>query len=325
MKYCMGVSSGTSALQLALRAIGIKQGDEVIVPVNTFIATSEAVTSCGGKVKFVDVNPDTYLIDIEKIKQAITPHTKAVIAVHLYGQMCDMIKIKEIADEHGFKIIEDAAQAHLAEFNGNKVGYYGDVACFSFYPGKNLGAYGDAGAVITNNEETAKLVKALRNHGRLPGEKYTHSFEAFNERIDALQAAVLNVKIKHIEEWTEKRRKNAELYNDLLKETEGIIIPSVNPNAKPVYHLYVVRLENKDKEFRKEVQSKLKEKGISSGVHYPNPLHLLEAYNYMNLGIGSFPVAEKVSNEILSLPMYPELTEEQINYVVENLKNAINN
>ncbi|MFC1729984.1 DegT/DnrJ/EryC1/StrS family aminotransferase [candidate division KSB1 bacterium] len=321
-KHCVGVSSGTSALYLALLAAGIKEGDEVIVPANTFIASSEAVTMCRAKVKFVDVNPKTYLIDLEKLKEAITPKTKTVMPVHLYGQMCDMEKIKKIADEHGLKIIEDAAQAHMAEFDGKKPGHYSDAACFSFYPGKNLGAYGDAGAVITNNEEIAKKVAAMRNHGRLPGEKYTHSFEAYNERIDALQARILSVKLKHINKWTDMRRKNAELYGKALKEKgiEGIELPYVDPKAKHVYHLYVIRLAGKDADFRKKLQEKLKEQGISSGVHYPIPLHMLKAYEYMGLKKGSFPVTEECSEQILSLPMFPELTEEQVNFVAEKLK-----
>ncbi|MBS3121387.1 DegT/DnrJ/EryC1/StrS family aminotransferase [Candidatus Woesearchaeota archaeon] len=316
-KHCVGVSNGTSALFLALKSAGIKHDDEVITVPNTFIATAEVITHCGAKVKFVDIDPKIYTINVDKIKNAITPQTKAIIPVHLFGQSCNMKPIKEIAEENDLIVIEDCAQAHGAEFNNKKVPV-GDIGCFSFFPGKNLGCYGDGGAVVTNNDEIAKKVDAWRNHGRKHGSKYEHDFEGLNERLDALQAAVLKVKLKYLDKWTEARRRNARLYNELLSNVDDVITPFEADYAKHVYHLYVIKTKNREK--RDKLQQFLKDNKIECGVHYPIPLHLQSAYRYMNLNEESFPVTEEAANTMLSLPMFPEMTEEQIRYVVEKIK-----
>jgi len=294
IKHAVGVSSGTSSLHLAMRVLGLKRGDEVITVPNTFIATIQYIDHLGGKIKFVDIDLETYLIDTNKIEEAITQKTKIILPVHLFGQMCDMKTIKDIAEDHDLKILEDAAQAHGAEFNG--------------------GAYGDAGAVTTNNEEYASKIAQLRDHGRFPGEKYIHAVPGFNERLDTLQASILNVKLKYLNKWNDMRRKNARQYNILLKDSD-IITPYEQEHAKHVYHLYVVRTKNRDK-----LQKYLKENGIATGVHYPVPLHLQPAYKHLNLKEWSFPQTEKAAKEVLSLPMYPELSKEQIEYVVEKIQ-----
>ncbi|MAG08662.1 erythromycin biosynthesis sensory transduction protein eryC1 [Candidatus Woesearchaeota archaeon] len=311
-KHAIGVNTGTDALFFVLKAMGVKAGDEVITVSNTFIATTETITRANAKVKFVDINKDTYEIDTELLEKAITPQTKVIIPVHLYGQMAEMDVIKEIADKHNLMILEDACQAHNAAFNNKKPGFYGDAAAFSFYPGKNLGAYGDAGAVVTDNDEIAEKIRLLRDHGRIS--KYEHLVEGFNSRMDGIQAAVLNVKLRHLEEWTEMRRKNARLYSELLKGTD-VVAQVEHSKAKHVYHLYVIRVKERDR-----LMDFLKSKGISTGIHYPIPLHLQPAYKYMNHKEGDFPVTEEYSKEIVSLPMFPELTEEQIKYTVDSIK-----
>lgn len=323
-KHCLGVSNGTSALFLALKAAGIKQDDEVITVPNTFIATTEVITHCGAKVIFVDIDPKTYTIDVNNIKNAITPKTKVIMPVHLFGQPCDMKPIKEIAEENDLIVIEDCAQAHAAEYNQKKVPV-GDIGCFSFFPGKNLGCYGDGGAVVTNNEEIAKKVDAWRNHGRTKGSKYEHDFEGFNERLDAIQGAILSVKLKHLDKWTDARRRNAKCYNELLddadkmiKHADTVITPFEAEYAKHVYHLYVIKTKSKDK--RDELQKFLKDNKIECGVHYPIPLHLQPAYKYLNLKEGAFPIIEEAAKTMLSLPMFAEMTDEQIRYIVEKIK-----
>lgn len=316
--YCVGVASGTDALFLALKALNIEQGDEVIVPATSFIATSEAVTAAGAKVVFVDVNEDRYNIDVAKIEQKITKRTRAIIPVHLYGQSADMDSINEIARCHNIKIIEDSAQAHGAEYKGRRTGTLGDVACFSFYPGKNLGAYGDAGAVVTNDKEIADKIRMMANHGRL--KKYDHLFEGMNSRLDGLQAAILDVKLKHLDDWTASRREIAANYNDLLSDLEGVVLPKEEPYAKHVYHLYVIRTANRD-----AVREFLKEKGVSTGIHYPTPLPHLKAYAYLGHKMGDFSVSESLAQEALSLPMYPELTEEQVEYIATAIREALKN
>lgn len=310
-KYCAGVSSGTEALHLALRAIELKPGDEVITVPNTFIATVEFITHLGGNIKFVDIDKDTYTINVNEIEKAITDKTKAILPVHLYGQSSDMKPIMEIAEKHNLKVIEDCAQAHGAEYNGKRVSV-SDIGCFSFYPGKNLGAFGDGGAIVTGNEEIANKIAMLRNHGREKGEKYKHSILGFNSRLDALQAAILQVKLKYIDQWTDARRKNAKLYNELLQDK--VVTPVEAEYAKHVYHLYVIRTKNRDK-----LQQHLKSKEISAGIHYPIPLHQQPALQKLNI-TGKFPITEQYSKEILSLPMYPELSEEQINFVADSIK-----
>ena len=314
-KHCVGVGNGTDALFIALRSLGVGKGDEVITAANSFIATSEAITMAGAKVVFVDCDPRTYNIDTTKILSAITPRTKAIIPVHLYGQPADLPALQTIAREYGLFLIEDAAQAHGAEFEGKRIGVFGDIACFSFYPGKNLGAYGDGGAIVTNSEGWAMKCRMLGNHGRV--KKYDHEFEGVNSRLDGIQAAILSVKLRHLEEWTEKRREIAKIYNELLKNSE-VMTPVEAPGVKHIYHLYVVRIPQRD-----AVQAALKTKGIDTGIHYPIPLPHLQAYRYLGHTSDEFPVTTQYSREILSLPMYPELSKIQIEYVCDQLRNAI--
>ncbi|MEK7482518.1 MAG: DegT/DnrJ/EryC1/StrS family aminotransferase [Patescibacteria group bacterium] len=300
-KYAIGCANGTDALTLALRALGIKQGDEVITQPNTFIATTEAITANGARPVFIDIESDTFNINPELIEKAITPKTKAILPVHLFGQPAKMDKIMAIAQKYNLKVIEDAAQAHGAKYYSKRAGSFGDIACFSFYPGKNLGAYGDGGAVATSDEQLAQKIRMLRNHGR--EKKYEHEMEGVNSRLDELQAAVLRVKLRHLDEWNKARRERADIYNRLLQDINGLVLPFEVSGAESVYHLYVVRAQNRDK-----LQAVLKEQGIASGVHYPIPLHLQPAYQWLGLGKGDFPEAEKSADEILSLPMYPELS-----------------
>jgi dTDP-4-amino-4,6-dideoxygalactose transaminase len=313
-KYAIGVANGSDALILSLRASGINKGDEIITIPNTFIATTEAITHIGGKVVFVDIDPKTYTIDVSRIEEKITNKTKAIIPVHFYGQSADMDPIIKFARKYNLKIIEDAAQAHGAEYKGKKVGSLGDVGCFSFYPAKNLGAYGDAGMITTNNEEIAKKLKLLRNHGRIT-KKYEHEIEGYSSRLDNLQAAILRVKLRHLNEWNNMRRKNAKKYNELLSNMDGIIPPYEADYAKHVYHLYVIRVGERD-----ILREELKSNGIATGIHYPIPLHLQPAYKYLGYKEGDFPVTEECSQKILSLPMYAELSEEQINEIVYCIK-----
>jgi len=313
-KYAIGVANGSDALILALRACSITKGDEVITVPNTFIATTEAITHIGGKIAFIDINPKTYTIDVSKIEEKISNKTRAIIPVHLYGQPADLDPIIELAKKYNLKIIEDAAQAHGAEYKGKKVGSIGDVACFSFYPGKNLGAYGDAGMIMTNSEEITQKVKLLRNHGSI--KKYEHKIEGYSSRLDNLQAAILRVKLKYLNKWNGMRRKNARKYNELLNNIDGIITPYEADYAKHVYHLYLIRTED-----RNQLREKLKSNDIATGIHYPIPLHLQEAYKYLGYKKGDFPITEKASQEILSLPMFAELTDEQIGGIVEIVKN----
>lgn len=317
VKHCVGVGNGTDALFIALRVLGIGKGDEVLVPANSFIATSEAVTLTGARVAFVDVNPRTYNMDPGRLedylKKRPNSRPKAVIPVHLYGQPADMDPLLSLADKYGLKIIEDAAQAHGADYKGRRVGSMGHVACFSFYPGKNLGAYGDGGAIVTNDDEFAIKARMYANHGRI--DKYDHQVEGVNSRLDGLQAAILGAKLKHLPEWTEMRRKNAYLYNRYLKDA-GLITPAEIDGVKAVYHLYVVRTK---KALRNKLQEYLGTKGISTGIHYPIALPNLRAYAYLNHTADDFPEATEASQEILSLPMYPELTEAQISYISKSI------
>jgi dTDP-4-amino-4,6-dideoxygalactose transaminase len=317
-RYAVGVSSGTAALFLALSALGIKEGDEVIVPAFTYIATAFAVSYTGAKPVFVDIREDTYNIDADKIKKAITKNTRAIIPVHLYGQPADMPRILKIAKEHNLKVIEDAAQAHGASIkmpNGKwKVcGGIGDVGCFSFYPSKNLGAMGDAGIITTDNEETYRKLLMLRDYGRVS--KYEHAVIGYNARLDTLQAAILRLKLKRLDAWNKMRREAAERYNNLLKDLGGVVIPYVSMSVKHVYHVYAIRVKKRD-----ELALLLKKNGIGAIVHYPIPLHLQEAYRGLGYKKGDFPVSEKVAQEIISLPMHPHLKENQIKYVVGVIK-----
>jgi dTDP-4-amino-4,6-dideoxygalactose transaminase len=328
VRHCIGVGNGTDALFIALKALGIGDGDEVITVANSFIATAEAVTMAGAKVAFVDINQKTYNMDTEKLDNYLqkrfackdsgrTPQPRAIIPVHLYGQPAEMDKILEIARKYNLKVIEDAAQAHGAEYKGRRIGSIGDMACFSFYPGKNLGAYGDAGAIVTNNEELALKARTFANHGRIG--KYDHEIEGVNSRLDGLQAAILGIKLKYLEGWSELRRKNAYLYNKYLKGAD-LVTPAEIDHVKAVYHLYVVRVK---KELRQRLQDHLGSKGISTGIHYPIALPNLQAYAHLQHKRDDFPEATKTSEEILSLPIYPELTEKQIQYIAENIKEGM--
>ncbi|MBU2530980.1 MAG: DegT/DnrJ/EryC1/StrS family aminotransferase [Elusimicrobia bacterium] len=306
------VNSGTSALYCVLRALEIAPGDEVITVPNSFFATAEAISMAGAKPVFVDVEPDTYLMDANKLESAITDKTRVIIPVHLFGQCADMDRILEVAKKYDLYVIEDACQAHGAEYRGKKAGTIGDAGCFSFYPGKNLGAYGEGGAVVSNNEELTNRVKMIRNHGGI--EKYRHSLTGGNFRMDGFQGAVLGVKLKYLDKWTEARRKNVEQYNELLKGLP-IQLPVELKHNKHIYHLFVIRTEKRD-----ELMKRLNDNGIATGIHYPIPIHLQKAYEGCGWNEGDYPVAEKAAGEILSLPMYPELSGEQINYICENIK-----
>ncbi len=316
-RYAVGVGSGTDALWIALRGLGIGEGDEVITVPNSFIATAEAISQSGAVPVFVDIDEQTYTLNPELLEAAITPRTKAIIPVHLYGQMADMDPILSIAEKHGLQVIEDAAQAHGAEYKGRRAGSLGQAGCFSFYPGKNLGAYGEAGAIVTNDEKLAKRMQIFRDHGQQ--HKYHHSVIGWNSRMDGIQGAVLDVKLKHLPLWNTARRKNAELYTTLLADIKGLVLPHEAEYARHVYHIYPVRLKNRDM-----VLSRLADRNISCGIHYPVPIHLQKAYTGgTTRNKEAFPLTEKFAREQLSLPMFPELTAEQIQFVVDELK-AIN-
>ena len=312
-EYAIGVGSGTEALWLVLLSLGVGPGDEVITVPNTFIATAEAISFCGAKPVFVDIEEDTYTMDPELIESAISPRSKAIIPVHLFGQPADMDPIMEIARKHGLFVIEDACQAHGAAYKGKSAGSIGDAGCFSFYPGKNLGAYGEAGAIVTNNTELAEKMCMFRDHGQ--SRKYYHAMIGWNARMDGLQGAILNVKLRHLPEWTDARRKNAGLYNKLLSETDGIIEPAEAGYARHVYHVYAARVKNRD-----DLIAKLAAKDIHCGIHYPVPVHLQDAYLNSGDTFSNLKISESIASELLSLPMYPELTEAQIEYVVKSLK-----
>ena len=314
-KYAVGVNSGTSALQLALIALGVGRGDEVITAANTFIATTEAISHAGASVRLVDIDPESYTIDPSKIEEAITERTKVIIPVHLYGQPADMDPILKIAAKHGLKVLEDAAQAHGAEYKGRKVGSLGDAAAFSFYPAKNLGAYGDAGIVVTDDKDVADTIRLYSNHGRRSAND--HAVEGFNERLDGIQASILSAKLKQLDRWNQMRREAARRYDELLKDLP-VKAPREMPYAKHIYHLYVIRIAERDR-----IKEILASKSVGCGLHYPTPIHLLDAYKYLGKQRGSYPVTEEVAAQILSLPMYPEIAEEQQKYVVDCIAEAL--
>ncbi len=314
-KYAVGVGNGTDALWLVMLAMGIGPGDEVITVPNTFIATAEAISICGAKPVFVDVDARTYTMDPDRLKQAITSRTKAIIPVHLFGQTADMDPLLEIARQHGLPVIEDACQAHGAQYKGRMAGSMGIAGCFSFYPGKNLGAYGEAGAVVTNDQDLAAKIKVLREHGQ--PKKYIHSVVGWNARMDGIQGAILSVKLNYLTAANDARRANARLYNELLAGESLVVLPPEAAYAKHVYHLYVIQAARRD-----DVIQRLGEKGIACGIHYPVPLHLQEAYASLGLPAGKYPVAEESARRFVSLPMFPELTREQIAFVCDELKRA---
>jgi len=313
VKHCIAVGSGTDALHVALWAAGIKEGDEVITVPFTFIATVEAISLLGAKPVFVDIDPKTYTMDPSKVERAITPRTKAILPVHLYGQPAAMDELSEIARRHKLILIEDAAQAHLAKYHGKYVGQFGALTCFSFYPGKNLGAYGEAGAVITDDESLAAKMRKLRDHGQ--SEKYKHEMWGHNYRMDGFQGAVLGVKLKYLPRWTQRRRQIAGLYRKLLNGVGDLVLPFEAPNVEHVYHLFSVRTKR-----RSDLQKYLAGKGIATGLHYPIPLHMQPAYLHLGYHKGDFPVSEAVAGDCLSLPVFADLTDEQVGFVADCVK-----
>lgn len=306
-RHAIGMANGTDALHLALRATGVGEGDEVITAANTFIATTEAITAAGASIVLVDMDPSSYTIDPTLIEAAITLRTRAIIPVHLYGQPADMQAIMEIADRHGLVVIEDACQAHGARYQGKRVGTIGAVGCFSCYPGKNLGAYGDAGIVTTNDDLIAERIRLLANHGSRV--KYVHEIEGWNSRLDTLQAAVLSLKLVHLDDWNHDRQRIADRYARTL-DGSGVTIPQV-VHGDHVWHLYVV--ETADREM---LATALRDQGIASAIHYPEPLHLQRAYRHLGYAAGVFPATERAAGRILSLPMYPGMTNAQVDHVV---------
>jgi len=334
-KYCVGVNSGTDALRFALLAAGVGPGDAVITVPHTFIATTEAISQVGAKPVFVDIDPKTYNMDPNKLEDylskrfkgnasglqpsasSIEPRPKAVLPVHIYGQPADMDAIAAVAKKHNLLVIEDACQAHGALYKGKKAGSMGVAGCFSFYPGKNLGAYGEGGAVVTQSEEMANKMRMIRDHGQ--AKKYFHDMEGYNGRLDAIQAGVLRIKLRRLETWNEARRRNAKHYNELLSTVKGVTVPLEANGSRHVYHLYVILVDDRD-----GLQKYLNDKGIGTGLHYPVPLHLQKAYSHNGHKEGEFPVTESVAKRLLSLPMFPELTKAQIEYVAQSIKEFMN-
>ena len=312
-RHCVGVESGTAALKIALEALGIGAGDEVIMPANTYIASALSVSAVGATPVLVDMGDD-YLIDDRAIEAAITPRTKALMPVHLYGQVVPMQPILDVARRHGLRVIEDASQAHGARWQGRRAGSIGDVGCFSFYPGKNLGCYGDGGAVVTDDGELCERVQLLRDFGQK--KKYEHLIKGDNCRLDSIQAAVLSVKLRHIDAWNDRRRENARRYDQLLAAA-GFPVPKRWVEEGHVYHLYVTEVGD-----RAAVQERVGQLGVHTGIHYPIPIHLQPAYRDLGLSKGRYPKTEAAADRILSLPMFPELTPEHIEYVVDALSTA---
>ncbi len=311
-RHTIGIGNGTEALWLALLALDIGEGDEVITVPKTFIATVEAISFCGAKPVFVDIDGKTYTLNPGLLEDAITPKTKAIIPVHLFGQMADMDPIMETARKRGLYVIEDACQAHGAEYKGKRAGSIGDAVAFSFYPGKNLGAYGESGAVVTNNADIDKKIRILRDHGQ--PKKYYHDVIGFNARMDGLQGAVLSVKLKYLEEWIDARRNKAALYNDMLNPVSSLMPPYEADYNRHIYHLYEIKVKKRG-ELIREFQSR----EIQFGIHYPFPVHLQQAYKSLGHQKGNFPVSENLAEELISLPMYPELTREQIVTVTDTI------
>jgi dTDP-4-amino-4,6-dideoxygalactose transaminase len=313
VQHCIGVSNGLDALHLSLKALNIGQGDEVIVPSNTFIATVLAISYVGARPVFVEPSIATYNIDVSKIEAAITSKTKAIMPVHLYGQACEMEQIMTIAEKHGLFVIEDNAQSQGATYKQKKTGSWGHINATSFYPGKNLGALGDAGAVTTNDAAFASKIKALRNYGS--DKKYYNDEIGFNMRLDECQAAFLSIKLQHLSNWTKDRQQIADWYNDNLSGIENVILPGVAKNATHVYHLFVIRVQRRD-----ELQQYLHQKNIGTLIHYPVPPHLQKAYQHLGYKKGDFPLAEEIANTCLSLPLWPGMTKEQVEYVAACIK-----
>lgn len=315
VKHCITCSSGASAIQIALKAAGIGEGDEVITTPFTFIATTSSVSLTGAKFVFADIDPVTYNIDVADVERKITKNTKAILPVHLYGYPANMDAIMHLANEHGLKVIEDCAQAHLATADGVMVGGIGDAGCFSFYPSKNLGACGDAGCITTNDDEIAARCRSLRHSGRALGKAYEYDLEGSTLRMDEIQAAILRVKLPHLEEWTERRRKAAAWYTEGLAGVPVVLPPTPPAGYSQSYYVYTIRCEHRD-----ELQAYLKEKGIGSAVYYPVPLYKQPAYAHLGFKAEDYPQAEKAAKEVLSIPMFPEITQEQVNRVCDAIR-----
>tara|TARA_Y100000591_G_scaffold333413_1_gene377625 strand:+ start:2588 stop:3688 length:1101 start_codon:yes stop_codon:yes gene_type:complete len=316
VKHCISCANGTDALYISMKALDIGQGDEVITVANSWISTSQTISQTGAKPVFIDIEPGYYTIDIDKIESKINKNTKAIIPVHLFGQPCSMDKIVDLCKSYNLNLIEDCAQAHFAKLDNKNVGTFGISGTFSFFPGKNLGAYGDAGAIITNNEEFATKARMFANHGALI--KHSHEIEGINSRLDGLQAAILSVKLKKIKNWNKKRLDNANYYNELFSFKNKVSIPLIRSRNSHVFHLYVIRTKKREK-----LIQKLKKLNIATSIHYPTPLPFLKAYSYLNCSIKDFPVAFDYSEKILSLPIYPELTKDKIEFVVDSVEAAI--
>ena len=311
--YAVGVGSGTEAIRLALVALEIGPGDEVITVSNSFLATAEAISLVGATPIFVDIHPQTYTMNPSLVEGAITERTRAVIPVHIFGQCADMDPLMEIARDRSLLVIEDACQAHGAEYKGRKAGTIGDVGCFSFYPGKNLGAYGEAGAVVTSDQGISERIHMLRDHGQR--RKYNHQMVGCNGRMDGLQGAVLSVKLKYLDDWIQARRHAARQYDELLSDMNGLVLPEQAQYGSHVFHIYAVRTRDRD-----SLIESLRAKGIQCGIHYPIPIHLQQAYRFLGLEKGSFPITEDCASELISLPMFAELSVEQIRFVASNLR-----
>lgn len=315
IKYAISVNSGTDALFLSLKALGIGPGDEVITTPFTFIATAEVIANLGAKPVFVDIDFGTFNIDSPKIKEKITKRTKAIIPVHLFGQMAEMKEIMKIAKKYNLFVIEDAAQAIGAEYKGKKAGTIGDIGCFSFFPSKNLGAYGDGGMIITNNKKLAEKIRLLRNHGSSPKNKYLNLILGTNSRLDAIQSAILRVKLKYLKNWIKKRQEIAKYYDQNLKGVGDIITPEIFSNRTHTFHQYTIRTKHRD-----ELKKFLEKNGIPTMIYYPIPLHLQPCFKYLGYKKGDFPEAEKTSKEVLSLPIYPELSKKEQDFIIEKIK-----
>jgi dTDP-4-amino-4,6-dideoxygalactose transaminase len=313
VKNVISCANGTDSLYIIMKMLGIGEGDEVITVANSWISSSETISQTGARPVFIDIHPDYYSMDEKLLEAAITPSTKAIIAVHLQGQMCAIDEIKEFCDRHNIYLIEDCAQSHLSEYKGVTAGLTGIAASFSFYPGKNLGAYGDAGCIITNNDNLAEKCRMFANHGALI--KHQHKIEGINSRMDGLQAAILTAKLPHLTSWTNMRIENAKYYTSVLENIDQIILPKVRPNSKHTFHLYVIRAQKRD-----ELMEYLKMKEIETAIHYPTILPFLDCYKYLDIDLSDFSVAAKYQNEILSLPLYPELSKSQIDFVAESIK-----
>lgn len=312
-QHCIGVGNGTDALYLIFRALGLQPGDEVIVPAMSFIATAEILPPLGVKTVFADIDPETYTLAPDQVRPLINKNTKAILPVHLYGQPADMAQLQRLADEHGLHLIEDAAQAHGSEFEGKRVGSMGKAAGFSFYPGKNLGAFGDGGAITTNDAELADKIRMLANHGRLT--KYEHAMPGINSRLDTFQAQILSVKLNYLDEWNNQRRHWANQLNERLADIPELTLPQTAHDRTHVYHLYVIQTACRD-----ALLNYLHDQGIFAGIHYPIPLHLQPAFQSLGYKPGSFPVSEQLGNECLSLPLFPEMTQEEVETIAQAVR-----